>query len=162
MNNYYEDVVDESLGWEDEISRDNEFILLPEGEYAFTVTKMERGYFNGSAKMSKCNKAELTIKVSTPDGKSTTVTHNLFLHRKCEGLLCAFFTSIGQRKHGETLRPNWQAVVGASGRCKVGIHEWTGNDGQTRQSNEITRFLEPAAGVQQTAPASKAFTPGNF
>ena len=100
--------------------------------------------------------------MSAPDGKSTTVTHNLFLHRKCEGLLCAFFTSIGQRKHGETLRPNWQAVVGATGRCKVGIHEWTGNDGQKRQSNEITRFLEPVAGAQQTAPAAAGWTPGSF
>ena len=161
MSDVFSEVMNEALDWDSEISHDSEFTLLPEGEYDFIVTKMERGFFNGSAKMSKCNKAELTIKVTAPDGKSATVTHNLFLHRKCEGILCAFFTSIGQRKHGETLRPNWQAVVGSTGRCKVGIRDWVGNDGQKRQSNEITRFLEPT-GTQQPAPAATGWTPGNF
>ena len=114
----YENVAmsDRAFGWDDEIKNDGpDFVLLPEGDYLFTVTAFER-----------------------------------------EGLLCAFFESIGQRKHGEPLRPRWDELVGAQGMAHVGVREYTKqsgpNAGQTGQANEITRFLpppEPTAAPQQ-------------
>ena len=154
----------QEIGWDDTISQDSEYTLLPEGDYQFTVTKFDRARHNGSDKLPPCNKAILTLEVS--DGVNTgTVTHNLFLHRKCEGMLCAFFTAIGQRKHGEALQPKWGQVMGSRGTCKVGKRTWTGNDGQPRESNEIKKFYEPAsqpaaAPVQQ--PQQTAFVPGKF
>ena len=55
-------------------------------------------------------------------------------------MISAFFTSIGQKKKGEKIKMNWNAVIGAKGCCKVGIHEWTGNDGEKRQGNNIKKF----------------------
>lgn len=47
-----------AMDWDDAIENDGrEFIILPEGDYNFTVTGFERGRFPGSAKMSACNKA---------------------------------------------------------------------------------------------------------
>lgn len=151
---------DFAMSWDDTIENDGEFLLLPEGDYDFTVTNFERKRFEGSAKMSACPQASLTIKLyskSNPSIGSTTVNHNLFLNRKCEGILCAFFTAIGDRKHGEQLRPNWNEVKGKSGRCKVGVRQWTGRDGETKKSNEIVRFYEPV-NTPSPAPASN-YTP---
>ena len=135
-----------AFDWNDEIKNDSaeEFTLLPEGEYPFTVTKFERARYQGGAKLPPCAMALLTIDIDGDDRGHATVTHRLYLHTKTEGLLCAFFESIGQRKHGEALRPRWNEVVGSRGRCRLGVHEYTNKYGETRQSNEITRFLPPA------------------
>lgn len=95
----------------------------------------------------------LSITIDAPEGRAV-IKHNLFLHSKCEGLLCAFFSSIGQRKHGEKLKMNWSKVVGSKGRCKVGVQEWVSDrDGEKKQSNEIKRFYEP---VEKPAQGFKA------
>ena len=35
---------------------------------------------------------------------------------------------------------NWNAVIGAKGRCKVGIHTWKNNEGEERKGNDIKKF----------------------
>ena len=121
---------------------DNEFQILPDGDYNFTVTGFERGRHQGSAKLPPCNKAIITLNVADGKGNQGTIKHNLFLHTKTEGMLCAFFTAIGQRKHGEKMRMNWSAVVGATGRCKIGIHEYTSTKtGEVLKSNKIKKIL---------------------
>lgn len=151
------DNIERELGWEDQIEKESEFTLLPEGEYDFTVKAFKRGRFDGSEKLPPCNKAILTIEV-TNGQDTTTIEHNLFLHSKCEGILSAFFISIGQKKHGEPLKMNWNAVTGAKGRCKVFVETWKSNkDGQEMKSNKIKSFLKPS----ENAPKS-SFTPGEF
>ena len=141
------------FGWEDTIQNDSTFEVLPEGDYTFTVKSFERGRHNGSEKLPPCNKAVLKIEVS--DGiKSTTLEHNFFLHSKTEGMLCSFFNAIGQRQHGQAMKMNWGKVQGATGRCKLGIRKWTGNQGQTMESNQIVRFYEAAEAA--AAPTYKA------
>lgn len=138
------DVVEREFGWDDQIENDGpDFVLLPEGDYEFEVTAFERGRHNGSDKLPPCNKATLTIKIADSEGNETHIKHNLFLHSKCEGMLCAFFTSIGQRKKGEKVTMNWTAVPGSKGRCKVGIKTYEG-----KQYNEIKKFYEPVEGQQ--------------
>lgn len=147
-------MTDREFNWDDIIENDGgEYILLPEGDYDFKVLSFERERHQGSAKLPPCNKAVLNIEVTSPQGKAT-IRHNLFLHSKCEGLLCAFFSSIGQRKRGEKLQMNWNSVTGATGKCKVKIHTWTKDDGSQGQSNEISKFYE-----KEEKPT---FTPGAF
>lgn len=138
--------------WDDQIEKDSEFTLLPEGDCDFEVISFERGRHTGSDKLPPCNKAILTIKLECPEGE-TTIKHNLFLHSSVEGILCAFFSAIGQRQKGEKISMNWGAVTGSRGRCKVGIRKWTGGDGVERPSNEIKKFYEKEA---------KGFEPGKF
>lgn len=149
------------LDWNEEIENDgSDFVLLPEGDYNFEVISFERGRHNGSEKLPACNKAILSIKLTSDDGQqSTTIIHNLFLHSKTEGMLCAFFTAIGQRKKGEKINMNWNLVPGARGRCKVGIHNWTGNDGEIKQSNQIKKFYEPTLSTDNN---NGSWKPGQF
>lgn len=154
--------IEREFEWDDQILEESSgFELMPEGEYDFTVTKFERGRHTGSAKLPPCNKAILTLELSNAQA-SGSIIHNLFLHTKTEGLLSAFFIAIGQKKHGEPLRMNWQAVIGAKGKCKVGVRSWTGKDGQEKKSNEISKFLEPSAAPAQSYSAAPTFTPGAF
>lgn len=137
------------LGWESQISKDSEYILLEEQDCDFEVISFERGRHQGSEKLPACPKAVLTIKVTGKEG-STTVTENLNLHSSVEWKLCEFFTSIGHRKHGEELKMNWAKVPGAKGRCRVYIDDWTNQQGEKKKNNKIKKFLEPV----ESAPAS--------
>lgn len=150
--------IDRELSWDDQIENDGpEFVLLPEGDYDFEVTSWERGRHNGSEKLPPCNMATVYIKIEGTEG-STTIKHKLFLHSKTEGILCAFFTAIGQRKKGERITMNWNAVTGSVGRCKVGIRKWKNDRGEELEFNEIKKFYEPTEG-QPSGPQWKA---GNF
>lgn len=136
--------------WDDTITKDAaDFVLLPEGDYNFTVESFERGRHAGSDKLPACNKAILTIRIDAPEG-TARITHNLFLHSKTEGLLSAFFSGIGQKKKGEPLKMNWTQVPGSTGKCKIGIHSYM-KDGEERKNNEIKRFYPKEEG-----PAYKA------
>ena len=107
------------LGWEDPIENDGpDYKVLPEGDYDFEVISFERGRHPGSDKLPPCNKATLSIRIKGEKGQ-TTVKHNLFLHTKTEGLLCAFFTAIGHRRHGERIAMNWSKVVGATDGARL-------------------------------------------
>ena len=59
------------MGWDDVLENDGqEFIVLPEGDYTYTVTNFERGHFPGGAKIPACNKATLTLAgIFAPPGK---------------------------------------------------------------------------------------------
>ncbi|EJW19178.1 hypothetical protein M5X00_17350 [Paenibacillus alvei] len=132
--------IERELGWDDEIVKDGgDFVLLPEGDYNFTVTKFERGRFTGSDKMPACNQAKLELKIHCPQNGDVTIFHNLFLHTKTEGLLSAFFSAIGQKKKGEPLRMNWNAVIGAKGRCQIEHHKYK-KDGRELVNNQVKRF----------------------
>ena len=147
------------LGWDAEIEKDSpEYIVLPEGEYDFVVKSLERGRHNGSDKIGPCPKAIITLGIDTYDGEAI-VRKELLLHSKLEGLLCEFFTCIGQRQHGQRVAMNWNAVPGARGRCKIGTY--TGKNGN--QYNEVKKFLEPAApkSQQYQQPQQYAGAPQN-
>lgn len=135
--------IEREFNWDDEIVKDSDFTLIPESDYNFTVTAFERGRHEGSDKLPPCNKAIVTLRIALPDGGAQDIKHNLFLHSRCEGLLSAFFTAIGQKKKGEPLRMNWGAIIGATGRCKISVRTWKGKNGEDMQSNDIKKFYAP-------------------
>lgn len=142
------------LGWDDPIENDGkDFGVLPAGDYDFEVIEFERARHPGSENLPPCNKAIVHIKIEGKESVSI-IKHNLFLHSITEGMLCAFFTAIGQRKKGEKATMNWNAVVGAKGRAKVGIRKFTNDKGQEMEFNEIKKFYDPGE--------SKGFEAGRF
>lgn len=151
--------MERELGWEEEIEKDSEFVLLPEGDYPFKVESFERGRSKGSEKLPPCNMAILKIRVNAPNGQSTLITHNLILHTKMEGMLSAFFAGIGQKKKGEKAKMNWGMVPGSTGTCKLGIKTYNDN-----QYNEIKKFYpkDPSYQTDTTQPKVGNFTAGQF
>lgn len=160
------------LGWDSEIENEgSEFIVAEPGDYDFTVIGFERARFAGSDKMPPCNQAKLSIRLEIPGASGECVIkHNLFLHSKTEWKLCEFFTAIGQRKKGQRVSMNWNAVIGSRGRCKVKKRSYKSkNTGEDLWTNDIEKFYAPSdadlpfhtANVpQNTAPAG--YTVGKF
>ena len=111
------------MDWDDVLADDGkEFIRLPEGEYTYQVVSLERGRHMGSGKLPACNKATLTLEITTEEGISRPRV-DLFLHRNTEWKISAFFRSIGMKKRGEETKPDWNQVVGTWGRCRVKYRE---------------------------------------
>ena len=101
----------------------------------------DRVRFNGSEKMGPCWEADLNISVHDKDG-DVEVKDRLFLHRKAEWKLSQFFIAIGQKKHGEPLKMNWNLVPGATGRLVIKHRKGTGQYAD-KEYNQIDKYLEP-------------------
>ena len=144
------------MDWDDALENDGqEFVILEEGDYNFTVTDFERGRFPGSAKIPACNKATLTLQVRTDDGKIATVKFDLILYRSLEWRISGFFRCIGQKKHGERLVMDWNKVVGSQGRARFKPRNYTNRDGEQKQTNDLDRFYDydPAFFPKKQTPA---------
>ena len=152
-NNGMNNMEGHELGWDDTIQKENEFILLPAGDYDFVVKSYERGRFNGSEKMPACNQAIINIAINY-NGKEVIIKHRLMLHTKVERILSEFFRGIGQKKKDEPLKMNWPMVPGSTGRCKIGTKTYNGNE-----YNEIKKFYpKDEMPVTQTPN----YNPGQF
>lgn len=151
------------MDWGDTIENDGqEFIVLPEGDYTFTVTNFERGRFPGSNKIPPCNKATLTINIDNDKGVATS-RFDLILYRTLEWKIASFFRSIGQKKHGEKVTMDWNKVVGARGRAHIKPRSYT-KDGEERQVNDVDRFLdyEPATAFMPAKDEDLPWGNGGF
>lgn len=118
--------VGRELDWDDNIEKDSDYVVLPEGDYEFVVESVERARHPGSDKLPPCNKAIVKLRIDSQYG-TAVIHHNLYLHTNMEGLLSAFFTAIGQKKKGEKLKMNWTSVPGSKGRAHVAPDPYNGN-----------------------------------
>lgn len=130
------------LDWDGVLENDgSEFPVLSEGDYTFEVTGFERGSFPGSEKMCACNKATLTLKIESEQG-TANVFDDLILHKRMEWKLSQFFRAIGQKKKGERVTMNWNAVIGSRGRAHIFVNKYTDRNGQERENNKVGKYLE--------------------
>jgi hypothetical protein len=129
------------MDWGDTIEVDgNDYVVLPEGDYVFTVRNFERGRFPGGPKLPACPKAVLTLDVDSDKGQAEARI-DLILHRSLQWKLAAFFRCIGQKKHGEKVAMNWNGIVGARGKAHIKPRTYI-KDGEERQANDVDRFYD--------------------
>lgn len=149
---------DGAFGWDDEIEKEDAFVLLPEGDYWFKIMKVDKGRYDGGAKISACPKAIVEFEVTSHDGSTVTLTENFLLHQKMEWKLSQFFASVGMKQKGEKLRMNWSpALIGKTGICKVVVNTYQ-KDGTEHKNNRIDKLypsydqpnLPPPQQAQQT------------
>lgn len=163
------------LNWDDQINEEGgSYEPLPEGNYDFTVAKVDKARSKGEGKLPPCNMAKVTFDVWSESGKREIIV-NFVLHTSLEWKLSQLFLSVRMKKHGEPLRMNWTAIVGKTGKCKVTVREYTKSDGSKGYSNDIKQFyaydenvttVSPQPRTQTTTqpvqPASGGWKPGNF
>lgn len=149
--------------WDDLIPDDGgseslESVLLPEGNYTFTVVKVEKAYYDGSDKIPACPMAKLFLRVDGGDLGTSLCVENVYLYEKMAWKAAQFLRCIGLRKSGEDI--NWRKLIdseGQSGRCQIYVDSFTGRDGEKKQSNKVRRYFDP----EERAP-KKTFERGKF
>ncbi len=154
MSNFDTNIMD----WDSVIESDGQqFIILNEGDYDFTVTNFERGHYPGSAKLPPCNKASVTLTVTLPNGQTATCRDDMILYRTLEWKISSFFRAIGQKKSGESMAMDWSKVVGATGRAHFKTRTYQSN-GKEHVTNAVDHYYDaqnvpsqPAADWVQTA-----------
>lgn len=147
---------DHALNWDDEITKDApDYVLLDEGDYDFQVASFEREWYDGGDNLPACPKAALVLKVETEQG-TAMIRHNLFLCTSNEGRISSFFTALGLKQKDETVKMDWNKVIGSRGRAHIKIHEYQGKDGDTRKSNQVVYFHSKKDASKPT------FTAGTF
>jgi hypothetical protein len=157
-DNYMNHTENGCMDWGDTIEQDSQFIILPEGDYTFTVTNFERGRHAGSEKIPPCNKALLTLEVKTKEGTATVFT-DLLLYRSMEWKISSFFRAIGQKKHGERLVMDWSKVLGARGRARIAPTTYIGKqDGKEHEKNEVVRYYDYDPSKMQEDEANEFMT----
>ena len=145
----------EKLSWDAELDeneaaeqqKENDFILLPDGEYTFTVKKFEKDQYvaKPDAKMPSCPVAKLQLLVKTDEGEAAYFRENLYLHAGNKWQLFKFFTCLGLRKHGDgTKKMPWDSVEGATGRALIGTRKYK-KDGEEKTINTVKKWLDPVS-----------------
>lgn len=121
----------QGFGWDDEIeeSSGSKFEPVPDGDYWFTVTGFERGWYEArpGSKLASCNQAELQFTIDwqndAGEWRKNKIAYKLKLSRKLQWLIYEFFESIGLRKKGDgTTKMPWNDVIGKTGICEVSHH----------------------------------------
>ena len=120
------------------------FITLPEGEYEFTVTKCERGYFPGSKKMAACEKFSIELRVETDDGVAV-IKDTLFLLNQWTNRIYFYLVTTGIKRVGEQLilePEDFLKTIGRTGKAKIVIDEFLSRrDGQRKKINKVAFYL---------------------
>ncbi len=139
-----------AIGWDDEVSdadagikgsgEKDALVVLPEGEYSFTVNKVERGSFGGSAKLPPCGMVKVGVILDGDDKGHGYATTRFFMHTKTLWRIYEFLTALGLHKpdDGATRIPWNKVEKGMTGRCKVKVHTHDG-----KESNEVAKWIAP-------------------
>ena len=139
----------DGFGWDDKIDpTQSTRVLLPAGPAVFNVMelKRERKEFG---KYGVQNIAVVELMVSTMEAgyDAQEMTVNLPLINDLKWKITNFFTSIGQRKHGDAgeFTPNWAKVVGATGSCVLEHRDYENKRKEKVKICDVKEFTAPEA-----------------
>ena len=122
-----------------------EFILLPEGDYEFTVVKLEESRYkpNPSSKIGPCKQVTITLRVIDPQsGRNVDLKHNLYMWTTTVGMIAQYQDSIGIHKKGTPLTFDWRPDVhiGKTGKLAIKHRTYKDRSGNDRVTNNISRL----------------------
>lgn len=143
------------LGWDDEITKDDSFVQLEPGDYPFTIDHYDRARHEGSEKIPPCNKAIVYFNIPAPTGETVQIREQFIMWSTLEWKLSELFRSVGLKKHGEPLKPDWNKLPGLTGRCKVSLDVDTKDP--SKKYNHIVKFYDP-----EDAQNGSGYTAGKF
>lgn len=136
---------DKRIGWDykltEEDTKDNqEFLILPDGEYNAVIEKLERAQYAGSAHIQASPMAVLYLAVDGGDLGTAHPKTNIILNQKLAWKIDMLAISCGfwKKDEGRGKSMPWSEVQGCAVRVKLGHREYQGKTYQ-----EVERFLPP-------------------
>lgn len=137
MNSSHANSSNQLLDWNDTIESSSAGYL--EGDYNFTVTKLQRSFYEGGENIPACPQAIVTLRVETDCG-TVSVRVYFLLHVKFQARIYTFFRSLGFEAHDNKIAMNWFQVEGCQGRAYFKPREIRGWNGRSRMINYPERF----------------------
>ena len=102
---------DKAIEWGDTIAWEDapEYVVLPPGNYEFTVMNWDRGHYEGNPATGKiaCNTARVTVAVETDKG-TAYAKYTFYLHRPPEegrGVHAGFRQGHRMQRYGTVRQP---------------------------------------------------------
>lgn len=139
MNNGFE------LDWDSTIEQDEQqsFVLLPEGDYSFTVDSVARTYVgNESEKYAGAKMAQVFLNIEVPGQESVQIRENFILHSNFAWKIGSLLLCVGLKKKGESISGNyWSRLPGTRGRCRLVQNDSKKKPGQ--KFNNVDVFYAP-------------------
>ena len=145
------------FSWDgDTITADgSDYILLPPGDYNFTIAKFDRTRSQGSDKMPPCNMAVVYFDIHSDQG-DVQVRENYLLHSKFEWKLSQLFSSVGLKKKGAELGnigAAFDKAKGCEGHLKIKHEDFNGRT-SAKVGSYVFGFGKVSKGASApTAPA---------
>lgn len=145
---------EKTYDWDDQVAIDPDagpdFRILEPGYYPFEVTGFSRERYKGSAKMTACAMAKLTLRVTDALG-TATVFERLYLAEKSMWKVAAFMEAIGCDRNADgKIVPDWNRVDGAQGWLKLKKRTYE-SQGETKVVNDVDHFCKASEKPQAEA-----------
>lgn len=163
------------FGWDDTgyVAEDTAFDVLPEGEYDFEVRDVKYDRYNKQNQASSipdsCPFANVQIWCTNDKAKGMAF-ERLYLYSGGMGRISSFFKAIGllpadvpaNAPMPAPFKQMFDQAVTRTGRCKLTIRTYKGNNGTDQKSNNV-RFLAPEPKPQPVAqqPQQQAWGAGS-
>lgn len=121
-----------------EIQEAQEYVLLPNGIYRYTIVDLEKKIFEGSDKLPQCPQATVTFVIHGGELGDSKVYRNFFLTQKTSWTYKQLFLTLRLVKENSNGLIPWDKLIGQTGVAEVNQREY---DGKTY--NNIKYFLAP-------------------
>ena len=109
------------LDWDSTIEKDeNEFHLIPAGDYDFVVDHIDRTFVGDNSDYKGAKMATVFMNVQVPGQDEVSIRENFILHSNFAWKIGSLLVSTGLKKKGEPITGNyWSKLPGTRGRCQI-------------------------------------------
>lgn len=144
-------------------------ILLPPGDYIYTVVNYESGLQTGTGKTAGSPFWELHLEITDTKKQTATVYERLIDHPSCDFKIDTFLKSAGvQLDPGAPFEFDERAaiesgyqhvdVIGLRGWCSLLVDEYDRKGGGTAKRNKVSAFLTNRPKLPRVSPPAPAPT----
>lgn len=147
-------------------------VLLPPGDYIYTVVNYESGLQTGNGKTAGSPFWELHLEITDPKKQTASVYERLIDHPSCDFKIDTFLKSAGVQLDPGTsfefderiaMESGYQHVdvIGLRGWCALVVDEYDKKGGGTAKRNKVSAFLtnRPKLGRVSPPPPPPAHSP---
>lgn len=136
----------------EESNREDTSMLVPAGEYAFTIVRKKIEQTNGNPpKIPPHTKVAFMLELDTPEG-AFRKWDELHFYKKCMWKVHELAVAIGHCTPDATaFSIDWNHFEACTGRVQVKVEDYKAKDGTTKQRNTF-KYLPPQAAKEEEVP----------
>ena len=123
------------------------YVLLPEGDYDFTVVELkESRHQDRGGKVGNCKQINPVFRVINPEDSQPVDIDNYNLYmwnsKGCIGMIAQYYDAIGIHKKGDPFKFDWikEHHIGATGKFTIKHEKYKRKDGTEGISAKIAKF----------------------